>query len=71
MSTFESPDPDSKTRQVLHYSNVTSVFAVELANKLYRIEMFFITAMRKIQPDHIQAGREHFPQDSIIATGRA
>jgi hypothetical protein len=50
---------------------VPSVFAVELPNKLYPLEMLVMTAVGEIQPDYIQTGREHFAQDSVIATGRA
>jgi non-ribosomal peptide synthetase component E (peptide arylation enzyme) len=71
MRTFESPDSDSKTRQILHYSNVPSVFAVELPNKIDCLKMFVMTAVGKIQPDYIQTGREHFAQDSVVVAGRA
>jgi hypothetical protein len=50
---------------------MTFVFAVELANKIYCFEMSVMTAVGKIQPDYIQTGREHFPQDSVVAAGRA
>jgi len=33
--------------------------------------MFVVTAMGEIQPDYIQTGREHFPQDSVVAAGWA
>jgi hypothetical protein len=50
---------------------VSSVLFIYPADKPDGIKMLFMAAVRKIQPDYIQTGCEHFPQDSVIAGGRA
>jgi len=50
---------------------VSSVLSVYQADKVHTVEMLFLAAVRRIQPDNIKTGCEHFPQDSVIAAGRA
>jgi len=47
-----------------------SVFIIYLADKLNTVKMMPVTAMGEVQPDDIQAGLEHLPQDSVVAAGR-
>jgi hypothetical protein len=63
----EPPDSDSETLEVLHYSDVPFVFGVQLSDNFDSFEMLGVAAMGEIQPDDVQARREHLAKDGVAA----